>query len=502
MAAEPLRQWLQVQKAAIHPCIEAKVMPDMGGGVGIAATEALKPGTVLARVPPHLLFTTQKGRADPGFRHLCSDKRLAPLQILPFYLSFVRSDPSSFWHPWAANLPAAYGTLLECDEDTLAALRKCPRRLRKVVAERERARSLHREAVQIFRETPVPEAVSPATAALLRRVVVDLPFEEFVGLYCAVMSRGFYYAVNPARHDVWAMIPWLDYFNYTDEAGHTAAFNPAAQKFEITTKTPVEPGQQVLLHYGTYSNFELLLWYGFVLPTNKNLEYKLSPMADANGECPADAGWLQQLLGAVSFDGAQQQQQQWASASAVARWADAAPRLLQQRGLAAQWGVSPCPGYLSGAEMSAQQPPRLTSAMAEGVCVVAGLACPDGASKATVAALIVLALLRAELAQWDPDAPKGGPAAGSDTARNLAGVVQEEFCLLSALVALPVEAFEASLKLHGELAQWDPDAPKGEPAAASDTARNLAQEEFCLLSALVALPPEAFEASLKLHGVL
>ena len=257
----------------------SKEMPEMGGGMGLCSTKDLEIGDDLCSVPTKLLFTTRVARAHPAFNHIIA-KDMKALQILPLFLFHESLDTTSFWYPWVSRLPRHYDTLVECPEE-LHEQFVCKRRLEKVVKEKAELKALYLEALSMMEKAGLPKVGGKVTEEMVKRVeaVRGITLAEFTGFYCSVMSRGFYYDIDSARHDVWAMIPWLDYFNYTDSAGHHAGFDVATQTFCITANGPITAGDQILLHYGTYSNFELLMWYGFVLQSNRNLEYKFSPTA-------------------------------------------------------------------------------------------------------------------------------------------------------------------------------------------------------------------------------
>ncbi|SYZ64367.1 hypothetical_protein (plasmid) [Leishmania braziliensis MHOM/BR/75/M2904] len=133
---------------------------------------------------------------------------------------------------------------------------------------------------------------------------------QFLWAFNTLMSRGFYFP-----EETWAMMPFVDYFNYALESNgtmypqeddpedpecltnvllsksnHSGAASSAPYKqrrrtglrtarvskaavplanyqtyeFQLVQST-CTPREQVMLHYGTYSDVELLMWYGFTL---------------------------------------------------------------------------------------------------------------------------------------------------------------------------------------------------------------------------------------------
>lgn len=167
--------------------------------------------------------------------------------------------------------------------------------------------------------TPINQAV--ATSAISAKVKAACALEHFSSnesalvelfgwAYASLMSRGF-------AHDdeVWVMQPWVDYFNYApyNDYNVTASLNEQLGKFEFKVRSGHElrADQELTLHYGTYSDFELTCWYGFGLcrPHQRQqsqdgqegganeddahqhqpeCEYVLSPLSNSDGEYSVD----------------------------------------------------------------------------------------------------------------------------------------------------------------------------------------------------------------------
>ena len=120
----------------------------------------------------------------------------------------------------------------------------------------------------------------------------------------SLMSRGFSYS-----DEVWAMMPWVDYYNYALEANvHPSEPSRSAGggfEFHVAPNATIREGEQLLLSYGTYTDFELSMWYGFTLcggdgpHHHENCAYVVSPMADTDGETPDGAQWAVALAKAI-----------------------------------------------------------------------------------------------------------------------------------------------------------------------------------------------------------
>ncbi|CCW71679.1 unnamed protein product [Phytomonas sp. Hart1] len=146
---------------------------------------------------------------------------------------------------------------------------------------------------------------------------VSCTLDQFLWAFNTLMSRGFAF-----EEEVWVMMPWVDYFNYALHANCTMyaqrckhhkinntndndpecefsissddeiVSNPSDSsdclkkegsvvrssptkgwEYVFQATSSIEAGEQVCISYGSYSDFECLLWYGFIqrpylLPTS------------------------------------------------------------------------------------------------------------------------------------------------------------------------------------------------------------------------------------------
>ena len=99
-----------------------------------------------------------------------------------------------------------------------------------------------------------------------------------------VMSRGFGVSVPPQsdtaggescsgdivvlRH----MIPLMDAFNHDANAENSVRFEPESDDFVLTTLNDWEVGEEVFIHYGSFTPSEFLNGYGFVPREREGLE--------------------------------------------------------------------------------------------------------------------------------------------------------------------------------------------------------------------------------------
>ena len=82
-----------------------------------------------------------------------------------------------------------------------------------------------------------------------------------------ITGNGRGYAPGTDPRWCFAMVPLADLFNHGD-VNCSAGYNVRSQAFEFRAQRQIQVGEEVLLHYGDFSNWELLHNYGFVLTEN------------------------------------------------------------------------------------------------------------------------------------------------------------------------------------------------------------------------------------------
>lgn len=426
-----LQRFLEAEGAFIHPSLQPKAIPSMGGGMGLVATSRLTPGTTIARLPFQSMITVKKARFNlamvevaqnaldsspsqpplPFSASIWSDEEFAaklPSPLLraavreketalkatlsstdtmacylallgALYGRFPSADSTSassfaesasppiprrpllcFSHEnewmgtWIHTLPAQYDNLLELVPEmganscsvapviqperipsssaTLTALQDTDiypateswlqkrlillRMQEKVALEQQRLQERYRHCLATLtclQVLPRGQLVQPSSLSTPSPDAAAVCFPvghsssggatctlgHFIWAFNTVMSRGFY-----LPDETWALMPYVDYFNYALVANGTmdpvvtapsmasssskgGADGTARQKkphlrtavvgrsktpgvnqycYEFKMVRPArEEQEQICLHYGAYSDFELLLWYGFTL---------------------------------------------------------------------------------------------------------------------------------------------------------------------------------------------------------------------------------------------
>ena len=425
--------------AKVHPSLAAKAIPEMGGGVGVVCKDKpIGEGVRIVTVPPSLMFTTNKAKNHPTFSQFCV-KGMVALQTIPLFLAHEVRDSSSRWYPWISKLPDSYDTLIEATDDETELLSINPRLYLKVVEERKSVDELYKKMIEMISSVHSSSTSSSPDPSIERlEQLKRIGISEYKKFYCSLLSRGFFYEIDRETNDIWTMIPFADYFNYTDGSGHVANFNKTKQQFEVVTTSEITPGSQILLHYGTYSNFELLLWYGFVLKGNRNAEYKLSPHQDANGAVQASEKWVSDILNKIEniFT--------WITPKVISTW-NAQLKNLRSDMLLERWALMPPKGYYK--EGGSRRPPRISENFKNSVQILSKFASSDHSPAAVMrrSAEIVSAIAKTEFQSWLADPTSLNPTSQSFTSQAIIFMLKEEYSLIKLFAETPIEVWEEVL---------------------------------------------------------
>ncbi|ESL07135.1 hypothetical protein TRSC58_05182 [Trypanosoma rangeli SC58] len=196
---------------------------------------------------------------------------------------------------WILSLPTHYDNLLELrpegeDGEGSSGLDKaskmpsppdaylCPhlrfeRHRRKVLQEQAKVEAefrLCQSVLSVLQTLPHPDGGGAPVSAT---------FYQFLWAYNTLMTRGFSY-----DREVWSLMPWVDYFNYAFTSNATMKYDERREAYVFETLFPIEQGEQILLHYGAYTDMELLLWYGFTLTPGLFPEFARGTTLEERGQ--------------------------------------------------------------------------------------------------------------------------------------------------------------------------------------------------------------------------
>lgn len=283
--------------------MECRHISDMGGGFGMVAKKVLDEGEALCTIPPTLhlnstVITSCSGAvleslsslevmlvfllywrfshlrcpALDGLRTMASPE---VMRIIQLWANLLPPDTSC--DPWGVNCATTDYYLF-------------PRLV-------EKAHMEHSNMLARLDRVKKAQVLGPQEVSL----------SEFTWAHGMLMSRGFKYGEGG-----WCFLPWVDYYNHSDEPNAIFKQVPGAG-YKFKTLRPIARGEQLMISYSECSDFEFQLWYGFTLCTRapcgqedkswneqehhqENCYYSFSPFTDAHGKRPTDNAWAIELL--------------------------------------------------------------------------------------------------------------------------------------------------------------------------------------------------------------
>ena len=169
-----------------------------------------------------------------------------------------RLGEASEWSPWLKTLPKCFPHTVFWSEDELAQL------------EGSFAWSGSQQRLEI---------VAEEWERVKRHCHPDDTLEDFKWAHCAVSSRSFDFGAAGGS----MLAPLSDLFNHSNDAN--VVYGPGDNgSFEFTFSRDVEPGEEIEITYGLYSNRKLLQQYGFAL--RGNTDDKVKFCLNLSPECP------------------------------------------------------------------------------------------------------------------------------------------------------------------------------------------------------------------------
>eukprot|EP00929_Paragymnodinium_shiwhaense_P101757 TRINITY_DN64914_c0_g4_i1.p1 TRINITY_DN64914_c0_g4~~TRINITY_DN64914_c0_g4_i1.p1 ORF type:complete len:596 (+),score=113.19 TRINITY_DN64914_c0_g4_i1:69-1856(+) len=285
-----LRAWIEAHGGAIHPSVgivqhalESGAAAE-GSDRGLSATEEIKEGEMLLRIPRQTLVPYFLAGRDPlaaEAKRLLEEERTrcvscstsvcrkecrviseaspeAVQQItIALWLSKELKNASSWYSPWLEMLPPMDATgngaaLLLLAEPYLQVALKGTELLKEVVALQETWRLAYGilNASSQFRD----EIGS---------------YESFASSRVLVLSRthGLSYTGVDSAQDT--MVPFADLLNHDPDPPTGWEFDASKDAFTLSALRRLPPGTPIECSYGTgKSNNELFIHYGFILPAN------------------------------------------------------------------------------------------------------------------------------------------------------------------------------------------------------------------------------------------
>jgi hypothetical protein len=297
MFDETFVSWCQSHGSVINGI---SCQPVDHGYRGIVATRDLAANEVVLLTPHRLLLsntshTNQFKDALLSFQQQ-HQKPLTSFQTLACLLIYESCQgPSSFWAPYLATIPPHYTTYEHLSSQDIAAL-QLPSAITKLHSYRQKAIHDWKQARPFLLH--ISNFINIQEKDQEKKEGWPTSWEAWAWASATLNSRTMHIAEDPTGG---VLNPYGDMFNYSpppppitsnfpfithqnsreeedgtqeDDAdtaiGGDGSMNVATGYYEIKTKKYYKKGDQVFLCYGRYTNIELLIHYGFVLPSNNN----------------------------------------------------------------------------------------------------------------------------------------------------------------------------------------------------------------------------------------
>ena len=218
---------------------------DASGNASVLARRRLLSGEPILTVPRRLMIVDNELAASTTGGLALGFPEPRPQDALATWLPLEAREPTSRWRAYFAALPAELAELpMFHDKDDLVALA---------------GTAAH--AIAAAENRDVHDTYGRLPADLRAR----LSLAEFAWGCALVMSRGFH-APGTLEHRI-ALIPLVEMFNH-GLGDTTWSYDPSDGGFVVSTEREFAIGDEVCFSYGVRSNTQLVVHYGFALPSN------------------------------------------------------------------------------------------------------------------------------------------------------------------------------------------------------------------------------------------
>ncbi|TYG88881.1 hypothetical protein ES288_A12G056400v1 [Gossypium darwinii] len=262
-------------------CLGVSWFPGAGGR-GVAALRPISKGELLLKVPKSALITTDSllSRDETLSLALKAHPSHSSTQVFTVCLLYeINKGKASPWHPYFLHLPRSYSILAAFGELETQALQvdyaiwAAQKAVTKAKYEWEQAFTLMKE-LKLKPPLLTFRAWIWATGTISSRTL-HIPWDE-AGCLCPVGDL-FNYAAPTEDPDSFENVEnWQNEHAKDDlDIHHSQRLTDGGYEEDVAAycfyaKKNYNVGEQVLLSYGTYTNLELLEYYGFLLEDNPN----------------------------------------------------------------------------------------------------------------------------------------------------------------------------------------------------------------------------------------
>eukprot|EP00891_Asterochloris_glomerata_P000471 jgi/Astpho2/471/fgenesh1_pg.00011_%23_55_t len=226
-------------------------------GRGLVATERIRKGTHLLRVPEQLVLTP-----DAALQRSALHKELVHTDAWTVLAVFLlealgsRGEGSAgSWLPYAQVLPERTNGVLEWPKLQVDHFLQGSPLHATAQGILSSAQGCWQEAEPLLASAAQGGLIAPEQATRSK-------FEWALSMLLSRLVR------LPGKSNVEAMIPWADFVNHSCTAGSHLDWSPEQKAVTLRCEQNYAAGEQVLASYGQKTSGELLLSYGFVPQDN------------------------------------------------------------------------------------------------------------------------------------------------------------------------------------------------------------------------------------------
>ncbi|GAM17363.1 hypothetical protein SAMD00019534_005380 [Acytostelium subglobosum LB1] len=247
-------RWL-VEGGVLFPKLQIANFSD-GTGRGLVTAKKVEENECVISVPRRFLINVQVARQHEVLGKIFEDfSGLNDDTILFLFVIYEKENPNSFWRPFFDTLPSYFPTSIHFT----------PTELLELEGTNLFAETIHvKEHLQSIRDMLFPE-LSEQYPTIFPESLFS--WENFLWARSLFDSRAIQLKIDGKIMN--CLVPMADMVNHHVTAQISQRhFDQEADAFKMISCCSIGPSAQIYLHYGALQNWELSLYYGFVIPNN------------------------------------------------------------------------------------------------------------------------------------------------------------------------------------------------------------------------------------------
>jgi len=245
--------WLK-NNGVVFPKLQIANFTDSTGR-GVVTTKKVDENETVISVPKNLLINVDVARSHPTLGPIFEDLHFNDDTILFLFVIYEKENQNSFWRPFYDTLPSYFTTSLHYTATELMELEGT-----NLFDETLQTK----QQLQAFRDYLFPELsnqfpdIFPETT---------FSWENFLWARSLLDSRAIQLKIDGVIKS--NLVPMADMINHHTHAQISSRFfDQDASCFKMVSSCSIPANNQIYLHYGALQNWELALYYGFIIPNN------------------------------------------------------------------------------------------------------------------------------------------------------------------------------------------------------------------------------------------